>query len=194
MTDLSALSKFADDQSGQDEPIKPMVPHSPSRRILSFDQSIANTGWAYLHGRILVAQGNLKTEGMAKGHEDTLQRAVVQWEAMAELIGWYTSRSMTPTFIVHETPPVGGKMVRPESSLTSALSLRIAAAQFDLPLVMIGAQKGKKRWTGNGNATKKELREALYRLKPSLEAESPMNEAIRDAISIGWVAMEMETT
>jgi Holliday junction resolvasome RuvABC endonuclease subunit len=166
-------------------PVRPVFPG----RILAVDQSISNTGWALIErtGGIS-ATGNIKTEqGPVKGHEDTLTRGTEVFSRYLTLIS-----SLKPDLIVHETPPVGGKMMRPESSLVSAAALRHAALVHQVPIRMIGAQKAKKRWTGNGNAEKALVKEAIRRLDPMVAQRKPLNEGIYDAIAIGWVACEEE--
>lgn len=190
MTDIADLAQFRQDKAvpkrEAEEAIGPVQPRFPGR-ILAFDQSLANTGWALIERTGGVsATGNLKTDPTeSKGHEDTLQRGSILYGRYRSLI-----ESLGPDLVVHEMPPVGGRMMRPESSLVSANALRNACLGLSVPVEMYGAQKAKKRWTGNGNAKKNEVKEALRRLDPTLASRKPMNEAIFDAIAIGWLACE----
>jgi Holliday junction resolvasome RuvABC endonuclease subunit len=68
----------------------------------------------------------------------------------------------------------------------------MAAHQEDIPVIMIGAQKAKKRWTGSARAEKSAVKDALLELHPYLATIKPMNQAISDAIAIGLLALELE--
>jgi len=166
----------------------PVRPVSNGRRILSFDQSLSNTGWAYIEQGRVVETGNIRTEKEDKGHEDNLNRGVAVY---IEVEGLFERFEMgRDTLVVHETPPVGGRMMRPEASLVAATAIRIAAYRRWVPVAMVGAQRAKKRWTGNGNAKKGAVKEAVLRLHPYLKDLAPMNEAVIDAIAIGLLAAE----
>lgn len=183
MPDLSALSDF---KAEADSEIGP-VWHTTTDTILAFDQSLANTGWALISGGKVTETGNIKTVKEDKGHEDNLKRALIVFNRVNSLIF-----KTVPDRIVHETPPVGSRMVRPESSLITALSIRVAAQLEDVPVTMVGAQKAKKRWTGSARAEKSEVKEALLSLHPYLATLKPMNQGVSDAIAIGLLAMEMQ--
>jgi Holliday junction resolvasome RuvABC endonuclease subunit len=160
--------------------------------ILAVDQSIANSGWAYVWSDRdtfrVEAGGNLKTDPIDKGHEDTLQRAVECFRQYMRLLGEYR-----PDVIVHELPPVGNHMARPESSLVSATALRTAAHAREIPIKMVGAQHAKKVITGNGNAKKYDVKTCLLHLVPDLALLKPLNEAIIDAVALAWVAAREAT-
>lgn len=158
-------------------------------RILAVDQSLANSGWAMIEMGVVTWTGNIKTDPMSVGHEDTLLRGERVYAEYQLLL-----RKFEIDLIVHETPPVSGaRMMRPESSLVSAVALRIAGSLAGIPVEMVGAQRAKKRWTGNGNAKKPEVREALKAAFPELRQKKPMNQAIIDALAIGLVVAEERT-
>lgn len=193
MTDLTDLAQFRGDASPKKkvewtiEVVQPIF----AGRILALDQSIANTGWAVIEqGGRVSAQGNLKTEptttAKSRSHEDLLQRASILFNEFVLLM-----QEVAPDLVVHEMPPAGGRMRGGgESSLVTANAVRNAATALAIPVRMESAQRAKKRWTGNGNAEKKMVKEALLRLEPSLADRKPMNEAIYDAIAVGWLASE----
>ena len=83
-------------------------------------------------------------------------------------------------------------MARPESSLCAAVVVRGIASDLDIPCKMIGAQKVKKRLTGDGNAAKNLVRAALLRQWPDLANEKPWNEHISDAMGLGALSAEEE--
>lgn len=155
--------------------------------ILAFDQSIAASGWAHLHGQggVLTIRevGMLPTEVSHKGHEGTLQRGATLHRLATPLI-----LRIRPHCIAHELPPVGGRMMRPESSLVAATAIRIAAAEYGVSVKMYGAQPVKKLLTGNGNADKKEVRAALDRLFPILVEMKPRNDNTYDAVGLAYKA------
>jgi Holliday junction resolvasome RuvABC endonuclease subunit len=127
-----------------------------------------------------LARGMWQAPEAVKGHEATLSIAALEYEYFRSIIGKWG-----PNRVVHEMPPVGGAMARPESSLVAATALRCAAAYFDTPVSMIGAQKAKKRWTGNGNAKKPEVKKALEAWRPQLRVEKPWNHDLADALALG---------
>lgn len=165
--------------------------------ILAIDQSIANSGWVYVVSAYIEGEwgfdirgaGNIRTEGDATGHEDTLRRVVTVYEQYVALI-----QAFTPSLIVHELPPVGSHMARPESSLCSASALRIARCNHapDTPIRMVAAQRAKKVITGNGNAKKAQVRDDLLKVIPGLTGLKPRNEGIIDATALAWVAVREE--
>lgn len=187
MADLSALERFANGATpDEDEEIKPFQAIDLSRQILVFDQSLANTGYALIYGQQVAATGNITTEIVDKGDEDNFRRGLVIYEAVRGLINHFQ-----PTHILHENPPVGGRTIRPDSSLISAMAIRVAAHRTDIPIAMLHARTAKKRWTGNANAKKKPMKTAMLSLHPWLNQIKPMNEAIIDALAIGFLAAEM---
>jgi Holliday junction resolvasome RuvABC endonuclease subunit len=196
MTDLSKFRIGEPDGS----PMEPL-PILDIRRVgvlLSFDQSLSNTGYVVLENAVLtdggklgfVATGMLKARDDVKGHEKVLDRAMdLFWEVQD------VSREYRPTWVTYETPPVGGRMSRPESSLLGAHSIRLAAL-IENPFVKletVSRQKAAKRWTGNGNADKKVVRaalEALLKYHQIDRPEGPWNEHVVDALSLGLLFME----
>lgn len=189
---MSDLARFRIDAPSEAPTILPPVPEDELRTILAFDQSLRNTGWALLVGVEVVQTGMLKTTEVSKGHLDSLLRAERMYEDVGDLMASLYPR---PQVIVHEMPPVAlpGRMMRPESSLLAALAIRIAVASIpQVPVVMIGAQQAKRRWTGKGNAKKAEVKVAVLALDPhdTVRTMKPMNEHTIDAIALGWCAAE----
>jgi len=187
MSSISDLARFRVDG----KPVPATVEQPAVKRrigsILAFDQAVAATGWACLVATedevTIRGLGTFKTVPITGGHEDTLLRAVQLHADFERLID-----GLGPDIVAHETPPVGARMSRPESSLVAATALRIAAAHAHIDVVMIGAQRAKKRLTGNGNATKPQVREALLSLLPSLSGHR-LNENVVDATAIGMTAI-----
>ena len=188
MGDLSALDGFKVDAPDPfpESDLSGKVQPRYSGRILAFDQSLSDTGWAMIERTgAISACGNLKSTSPHKGHEDTLVRSEYLFRQYHSLIS-----TMAPTLIVHELPPVGGRMARPESSLCSSVAIRCAASLKGIPVRMYGAQKAKKRWTGDGNADKRKVADAIKEMDPTLVGRRPMNQAICDAIAVGWLGLE----
>lgn len=166
--------------------------------VLAFDQSLGNTGWVLLDcgsgGKPLVRLvGHITpAANQAKSHEGTLLKAesifpqIMQVIATAKQVGLQLR-------VAYETPPVGGKMMRPESSLLAALDVRLAARLQDVTdLHMVAAQSVKFRFTGQRDADKRVMHEVLYREHPGIRDLAPNNEHTRDALGIGLVAAEKE--
>lgn len=180
------LSKFRVDA----EPTEEVVFEEPERyrfqgTVVAFDQSLSSTGWAkvkIIGGQAVVREvGNIKTSAVAKGHEDNLQRAMLVHRQVLQVMAMAKEGD---TLVVHETPPVGGRMSRPESSLLAALGIRLAAQSLGMPLHMVGAQRAKKLLTGNSNADKKEVRATIDRVFPIVATLKPRNDDTYDAIAL----------
>lgn len=190
-TDLSALDRFKEGEpEGGPAPLVPMVaPITPKlwQFTLAVDQSVRDTGWAWMFGSTVHETGNIRVQTFEnkKGQEDLLQKADLIFEKFLEMLD-----DMKPALVAHELPPAGGRLRSPESSLAAAVALRNAAWVKKIPVVMYQSQKVKKRVTGNGRATKAEVREAVLHLDPKIRDLKPRNEAIYDAIAVGWVACE----
>lgn len=158
-------------------------------RLLAFDQSLSSTGYALItgddDGAFIWETGVLKSSHDLRGHEKTLQRSVELVHDLDELL----DRLGTVQDIVYETPPVGGRMIRPESSLLAAMAVLVCTDGYKPH--MISKQKAAKRWTGKGNATKKEVRDALmsFGYTPK-EWGLAWNEHVSDSLSIGLLFME----
>lgn len=181
ITDISALQDFR--ASGSN--IKPSSIEG-DQRVLAFDQSLANTGYALIVGGRVIETGNLRTESSETGNESNFIRAIQVFAHVNQL-----TYRMAPDLIVHEAPPVGGGRIRnPEASLLSAFAIRLSAHLDDVPVRMETPQAAKKRWTGNARAKKSELKKSLLELHPYLAKIKPMNQAISDAIAVGLLSME----
>lgn len=195
---MTALSKFRDPEAKIERAGAPSLEITVRRKasVLVVDQALANSGYALimmdLNNFSVAWTGTLTTESVSKGHEDTLLRGDSMYRQYLSLIAM-----TTPDVIIHETPPVGGKMARPESSLVAATALRCAASSAliasSVPIRMIGAQTAKKRITGNGNAKKPEVHAKLRLMLPGLAHKKPMNQHILDAIALGVVYAEEES-
>lgn len=168
------------------EPAKPKptgLPPIAHGLVLAFDQSVGATGWAVMRsgqsGVLVDAVGSIRTDpnDYPLGHEGTLQRAVYVHDEMAKVFA-----STSAEHCVHETPPVGGKMARPESSLLGGLAVRILANRFGLALVMVQNQHSKSVICGNGNATKPQWHAGLTKF--DLQGVKPTNEGQRDAVCL----------
>ena len=132
----------------------------------------------------LITAGTIVTE-TDMGHEGNLKRACECYDAIKPLL----VNAVRP-LVVHETPPVGDGMSRPESSLLAAVAIRIAAHEREIPVHMVAAQRAKRRLTGRANATKPEMKDALARFWPHLPLKRPYNEHVRDTLALGIVAYE----
>lgn len=173
--------------------------------VLAFDQSLANTGFVVLeikrdkHDRnelTILTSEILRTVDEAEGkggHAENLRRAQVQYRNYFSLLKSFSVHRSHAT-IAHESPPDGGgKLMRPESSLLSALALRIAAQEAMFPLgVAVASGTHRKIVCGRGNVDKKTAHEGLATWAPLLVngyAKHITNEAKRDALSVALSAL-----
>ncbi len=164
--------------------------------ILSFDQALTNTGWAYMQAEFpyVTSRGVLHSvAGESSGVEDDLLRAVALEEEIDNLV--WTMRHQADEsrlLIAYEAPPISGSTPGGgRSSLLVALTVLLVAKRAKLPAYMVQAQHAKKRLTGNGNADKPEVRVALEEMWPHLKAmEGYWNNDVRDAVLVGLMAFE----
>lgn len=161
--------------------------------VLAFDQSLDAFGWVSLSNTKescrITSAGSFSTSKdyrkpgttqPLKGHPLNLERGVEVYERVREMF-----RPLADNIdVVWETPPAGGKMARPESSLLSALAIKIAAKERGIVPVMLGAQTCKKLFTGNSNAEKPVAHRAMMHQVSGwmMDIDTITNEAKRDAL------------
>lgn len=173
--------------------------------VLAFDQSLGTptsggTGWVMVvrnHPGVLRVwdAGMFKglDTGTVRGPEMSVQRGLGLYQSLdlAMIQSWSMLRN-SAFEVVYETPPVGGGMARPESSLMAALAIQIWAANNGLDTMMLPAQRAKILICGNGNATKREAHAALAECKGWIMDYDRFitNEAHRDALllALTWLA------
>lgn len=172
-TDFSKLTTFAPDAPAPADDIEAMVDDAMSGldatssegTILTFDQSLANTGYVVLDYCLAVGISILEmdvihtyTVNNNTSWTDTLQRGTQLAPHVSSLIIKYH-----PRLILHEMPPVakGPFIHRSDSSIVTAEAIWVVADMAEIPVVMVSAQKAKKHLTGNAKASKQEVRAAL---------------------------------
>jgi|HubBroStandDraft_6_1064221.scaffolds.fasta_scaffold717569_1 Holliday junction resolvasome RuvABC endonuclease subunit len=174
MTDFSPLTTFAPDalpvtdmETMVDAAMSELdsMAFSSEGTIMSFDQSLANTGYVVLDYCLAVGVSVLEmnvihtyTVNDNTSWTDTLQRPTQLVPPISALIGKYH-----PRIILHEMPPVGkGPFVhRSDSSIVTAAAIWILADMAEIPVQMVAANRMKKHITGNAKASKAEVRAAL---------------------------------
>lgn len=165
-------------------------------RILGIDQTLANSGWAYLDFTggewTLLGYGTIVTPANLKGHKGTFDRSLVLYHEYIQLL-----TSINPQTVAWELPAVGGSMHRPESSLIAGALLRIAVAEAcpDAIIDVVGAQTAKKHITNNGNCSKQQMGAGVRaRMDSITNASSDMkcNEHVRDAIALALTSCERD--
>lgn len=168
--------------------------HLPGQSFLAFDQSLAATGFVHLmlqkDGGLFVADAQTfrttTTEGKG-GHEENLERALLQYRVFHSLLAGYHNRG--GYVVVHEMVPVGGgKLHNPESSLLAAHSLRVAVAEREMDLVpSVAVREHRKAVCGNAKADKREAHAALAELAEELDIlnyKAITNDNTRDAACV----------
>lgn len=183
------------------------APEAPGvRYVLGIDQSLSACGLALIgaqrkpEGLVLVVMDAEKITTAAplfKGFEEHFQRA----EQLHDLIERFLSRVYFGTEgdieLVHEAPPVGGGRLRtPESSILSALAVRLAARKSWIRRgPMVPPQVHKTFVCGDRRADKKKHHAALTALAADLgiaQWEFVTNEATRDAASLALLHLSRE--
>jgi crossover junction endodeoxyribonuclease RuvC len=165
----------------------PVLPTFREGWVLGVDQTITNTGWAIVqfwkdHEQIwrieVIQTGMIKTEPTGlKGYYDTYARLDLIWDAYQALLDAHKYCELA-----HEMPAVFGK--RTDSSMLAANTLRNVARLQHRPIHMYGAQNIKKAVTGNGNASKADVKSAVKSLAPTVVNCKPANEHTYDAVAI----------
>ena len=161
--------------------------------VLAVDQSLSALGWAQVtsdaDGVRVVATGSVvhKPEDFPRGHEGTLAKGMALSRALREVWGGLDDPPEGLAF-VHETPPVGSRMARPESSLVSAMVVRLVVDELFHDVVFtVANQHSKTVMTGSPKATKREWHAGIphFDLGPGAK---PRNEGERDAVclAITW--------
>jgi Holliday junction resolvasome RuvABC endonuclease subunit len=164
--------------------------------IISFDQSLANTGYVVLKPDEMDGV-QIKAMGLFQTHaspdmmqwESDFHRSIQLFTFVTELIGEHL-----PTLILHETPPVGhaARMFRTESSIVTATVIRNVAALTSIPTQMVSANRVKAYLTGNRNAKKKEVADALKK-RFEIQLKTPgfrLNEHTFDALGVAITYLE----
>jgi hypothetical protein len=167
----------------------------PNTMVLAFDQSLANTGWALIQPTypFVVEAGMIRTKAPVPGYEGDFRRGVEIEKAASILIFDLLVLCLDDGMklvVAHEMPPVGAVEGMGRASLLAGMAIRCSAAIADTPVVMVGAQRAKTRFTGDRDATKQQMRSAVIDFWPHLEGTKPFNEHTRDAIALGVVAIE----
>lgn len=177
---LGQFDKFRVDGEASTRIVKQQPVDAP---VLAFDQSLANCGWVLLAAKpSLVAWGTIKTEP-AGGMIGNIERGT---ELAAQVRQVFAAYGYEIASVVLETPPILGISRRGESSLLAAQVIHTEATRGGYSVSFVGAQRVKKRLTGNARASKREVKQAVagWGLSPA-----KLNEHVSDAVGLGLVAM-----
>lgn len=166
-------------------------------KVLAFDQSLSNTGWANvsftIDGPYVLDADNIKTEPLNgfTGHEETFIRAS---NIFTQVLNVLTLTK--PNVIVHEAPSVRpnprANLKDRDGAIATVMAIRCAVRSCGLPvsLHMEASQHVKKVLTGNRTAEKKRVAEAVRKLTPlhnAKERHLRLNEHTYDAMGIALV-------
>lgn len=163
-------------------------PHDTS--ILAFDQSLANTGWAFVHfipghRPVVEAKGTLVT----RPHDDLsgFADSFVRGENLHDM-ALSILTSVEPDVVVHEEPVPMGRMVsrKQEGAPVAALAVRIATRRAGFTPVMVPIRRCKAWVTGNPNAEKSQMRQGV--LAALGVSKMSLNEHTTDAIGLAIAA------
>lgn len=162
--------------------------------LLCVDQSLRNFAIVALRLQAGVLSipwsTTLKTNTTEKGNEGNLRRSVELQEHVDTCL---RTMPVLVDLVVHETPPVANRVMRPESSLMSAHCLRWTCTQMGLPWTSVSAQKARAHVCGNSRADKAEGHAALKeKYAPLVEGYEThvRNEHLRDALMLGLNHLE----
>lgn len=188
---MASLSDFRLDQDPESNPL-PVIDGWWHGMMVAFDQSLSNTGFLIVKfsvdgAHVVSETGMIRTETPAslRGHAANLSRSTAVFRQVVELL-----EGECPDMVLVETPPVGPKMSRPESSLLAADAVFHAVESVNrehhtqIGYGLGAAQRAKKFLTGKANADKKAIRDPVLHFLPDLKNYSPLNEHIYDAAAI----------
>lgn len=171
----------------QDFHVKNVAENGPVRRffreikILAFDQTLTNTGWAKVdcYDQSVEACGMISpTAPNLKSFELTFEKARQLEEAVVNLLDLY---KYDIDVVAVEMPAVVG--YRTESSLIAAEKVFTACRIVGLPKpVIISRQHAAAVVAGNGKADKRETGAAVDAMITSRPNGGKWNEHIRDAV------------
>lgn len=160
--------------------------------VLAFDQSLSSTGWVLVRNNSYLL--DVTSVGMIGGKREILRGFEQDLTAGTDL--YEQVREILPlgvfADVVHEHPPMGGKVKgMGTSSLLAALSVRIAARSMGREVIMLGAQPAKKMICGEANADKKVAHQALSKCASWIEGYDThvTNEHKRDALLIALLRL-----
>lgn len=158
-----------------------------SHKILSVDQSLANSGWVLTLLRPddtvdVLDYGTIHSRPLEgkSGFEDSFSRGDQLFGAFRALV-MHTS----PDIIVHEMPVIMGKVAsrNREAGTVSVMALRNAAVSlgFRGRILMVQSQHMRKVVTGSVKASKGEIKEAVL---GQVKVDGSINEHVSDAIAL----------
>lgn len=161
------------------------------RRILAFDQSLANTGAAWVTGDSqgfnVIDTFMVRTSPEGKGgYEDSFRRGIdVVYPEVQALMD-----RVQPHIVVHEMPAVNPRFSQnSEGTIIVCTVIRIAARHRNAPVVMVNNQHMKKVLTGSAKVEKHDVRDAVKRHIPDCGAAmSYANDDTFDAVALAIVA------
>lgn len=166
------------------------LPIDPNRRVLSFDPSLAKTGWALVVAEYpyVLETGVLETKPL-DGEEGNLRRGVSIFEQALAVMERHPD-----AMVAHEAPPAGSSgLFRTDATKSAGLAIRIAAHQQDRIVYMTSDTHGKKRMCGRvKDVSKAQMRQAIEQFWPHLPKSTQVRwtEDIRDAVVVGILTHE----
>lgn len=157
--------------------------------MLSFDPSLASTGWALVEGKdgefSVLKTGMFRTTPDEGGQYDRMMRVTTQAYPVFEYEDY--------DCWAYESPPGGNAhhLFDRESAVLAVAALRFAFSLTTVvtPIKSVQAQKMKRRVTGVKSASKSQVRDSLVTICPELSSMKPLNEHVVDAVGIGVVAL-----
>ena len=162
--------------------------------VMAFDQSLANTGWAFIIPTgtqpMVGCTGMITTPAVGTSIEGMLERSCDIHAEIYTLLQTFAA-AHEDLIVVHEQPIMGPG--GHEAALMAAEAVRIAGAMLELPVRMVHAQLAKTHMTQKANASKAEVTEAVKRRMPDLKDRKvrPLNQHVCDAIAAALYAGEM---
>lgn len=162
-------------------------------RVLVLDQSLANTGWAYMTFRpdalpIVESIGTIVTKPITSlsGMEDSFVRGEELLNEISIVISALLSEGID--LIIHETPSMMGmgSKTKSEQGPIAVMAVRAAVrthqsfAVRKLPIEMLQAQVVQAWVAGKRGATKERVHAEMWKIIPEFRT----NEHVRDAVAL----------
>jgi hypothetical protein len=188
------ISQFGEQVVLFDAPLPEPIKVKGRLTVVSFDPSLASTGWAMLvtntDGQIFVQKtGNPKSSLKGTDMPTNFMKSRALAAALTPLVQIWVGDCI----FLMETPPSGGGrgMKMTESPLMAATTISTVLARHGVEAELINTRQMKKHVVGNGNAKKPDVGAAVKARYPALDrGTGPINVDTLDAIAVGITYLE----
>lgn len=152
-------------------------------RVFGLDPGVTKVGWAIVDEEI-VDLGVFNPSSSAETFNDKIN------EEMLASIQFFREKLKNIDAVAWEIVPAFGAMSQRDRVVGVAAALKFVTWEYGLPWIGLHPVTIKKLATTNHRATKKEMKEEVYRRFPKLQVEKKLPVDAFDAVLIAVVARE----